>query len=571
MYDGAEMFCPIDGARVEDVDSQAFGEEGGEGPDPFIGKIIQGRYKVLSRLGEGGMGVVYVAEHVEIEKKVALKVLRDDFSKRPEVVERFRQEARSASKIGHAHIVDVTDFGQLDDGGVFFAMEYLQGMGLNELCRGVQVPLERAVPIIEQIARALKAAHEMGIVHRDMKPENVFLVNREENQDFVKILDFGIAKISDRDNEGKRLTKTGMIFGTPEYMSPEQAAGKPLDHRVDIYALGCIMFELFTGRVPYEGDSFMAILTQHMFEPIPSITEAVPGTDVPPSVQAVVYKAMAKEASDRYETMEELRQDLERALVDADYVVEHPGREHTIKFETDGNRKVVKPNADNIATMMDWNSASGAYKKKEKSRVPVIVGVILFLLLGGGAAGAYFGGFMDGDETEVQKPKETPKVAVKEDPATEQPKPEDDEVEPAAAQEEKAQEEQDTAQEEQEPEVALPEKVDVKIESSPQGAIISIEGMGQVCSSAPCVLSLEAGTPLEITAKKGKKNKTLTVTPSEQNREVVFDLKKKKSHKSGSGSKGDGDKDNSTAKDTGGKKPDKGTGGLKIPDLFKDS
>jgi serine/threonine-protein kinase len=491
------------------------------------------------------MGVVYVAEHVEIEKKVALKVLRDDFSKRPEVVERFRQEARSASKIGHPHIVDVIDFGQLDDGGVFFAMEFLSGCGLNEICRGETVPLIRAVTIIEQIARALKAAHEKGIVHRDLKPENVFLVQRDERQDFVKILDFGIAKISDRDNEGKRLTKTGMIFGTPEYMSPEQAAGKELDHRVDVYALGCIMFELFTGQVPYDGDSFMAILTKHMFETIPAIEEANPQTDVPGSVRAVVYKAMAKETENRYDDMDDLREDLERALVDANYIVEHPNRETTIRFETAEGKRIKKPTNEQIATSMDWNAASGIRDRAaKKSPALTIIFTVAVIAVVAGLAVAYFGEYFAGPDGEKDG-RGNPMTSVAGDRVNESHAKED-----TGAKEKKAEESPGT--------IAMTK---VSIMTTPQGAVISISGMGQVCSGAPCELELETGKPVEITATSGKKKKTLTFTPSEQNKELTLTLKAK------SGGKW-------TPKTGGGEKPageKEPTGGLKIPGIFKDN
>ena len=233
-YKGAERFCPKDGTRL--------GTGEGQLPkvpsippdrDPLIGKVIQGRYKVQAQIGEGGMGVVYVAEHVEIEKRVALKVLRDDFSKRPEVVARFRQEARSAGKIGNAHIVDVTDFGQLDNGGVYFVMEHLQGSGLNDVIRAGLVDVERGARIVLQIARALKAAHKQGIVHRDLKPENIFLIENDEEQEFVKILDlyredFGPGfRGAATDKDGNDLRHAGVhVAGT----SFRKAAGPPRGH-----------------------------------------------------------------------------------------------------------------------------------------------------------------------------------------------------------------------------------------------------------------------------------------------------------------------------------------------------
>jgi serine/threonine-protein kinase len=269
-FSGGEVFCPNDGTRLQTPSQIAsLGEV--ERADPLLGTTLDGRYRILRRIGEGGMGIVYEAEHVVLEKRVALKVLRDDFSSRPEVVERFRQEAKSASRIGNEHIVDISDFGETPDGSSYFVMELLDGEDLaTVLQRETTIPLARAADILLQCCKALGAAHSKGIVHRDMKPENIFLTQREGRPDFVKIVDFGIAKMSDIETKGtpgRKLTKTGMIFGTPEYMSPEQAAGKPLDHRVDIYALGVIFFEMLTGRVPFVGDTFMGILTQHMFEP----------------------------------------------------------------------------------------------------------------------------------------------------------------------------------------------------------------------------------------------------------------------------------------------------------------
>ncbi len=307
-YGTGEIFCPNDGARLNS-ESQALPHKPIEKADPLLGAVVDERYRVLRRIGEGGMGIVYEVEHVVIEKRLALKVLRDDYSSRPDVVARFRQEARSASKIGNEHIVDISDFGETVNKASYFVMEMLDGEDLaNVLSRDGTIPLSRAADILTQCGRALAAAHAKGIVHRDMKPENIFLVTRESRPDFVKIVDFGIAKMSDVETDGqpgRKLTKTGMIFGTPEYMSPEQAAGKSLDHRVDIYALGVICFEMLTGSVPFSGDTFMGVLTQHMFEPPPTLLQMNPNVRVPDAMEAFIQKALAKDANDRFQTCEE--------------------------------------------------------------------------------------------------------------------------------------------------------------------------------------------------------------------------------------------------------------------------
>ncbi len=276
-------------------------------PDNYLNTVVADRYRVLRKLGEGGMGVVYLAEHVIIEKRVALKVLSEDFARKADLVQRFMQEAKAASKIGHENIVDIHDFGETPSGSVFIAMEYLDGRDLASVIRAEgALPFERCRHIVTQICRALGAAHSKGIIHRDMKPENVYLVEREGRADFAKILDFGIAKISSLDNEGgARLTRTGMIFGTPEYMSPEQARGDRADYRVDIYAVGCILYEMLTGDVPFHADTFMGVLTKHMFEQPEPPSVRAPDNQVPADVEAVVMKALAKDRDQRFQTMKE--------------------------------------------------------------------------------------------------------------------------------------------------------------------------------------------------------------------------------------------------------------------------
>jgi serine/threonine protein kinase len=274
--------------------------------DPLIGTVVSDRYRIIRKVGEGGMGAVYQAEHALIEKRVALKVLFQDLTRRPDLVARFLQEAKSASRIGQENVIDISDFGQSADGLVYIAMEFLDGQDLGKTLRAEKsIPWLRTRPILMQIAKALRAAHAKGIIHRDMKPENVYLVQREGKTDFVKVLDFGIAKVvSADDNEGPRLTQTGMIFGTPEYMSPEQAQGHPPDHRLDVYAVGCLMYHMLTGSVPFTADSFMGILTKHLLEPVVPPRQRRPDLDIPADVEAVCLRAMEKDREKRWPDMD---------------------------------------------------------------------------------------------------------------------------------------------------------------------------------------------------------------------------------------------------------------------------
>ncbi len=281
----------------------------------LVGTLVGERYRVQRLIGEGGMGRVYEAEHVEIGKRVAIKVLHPCYTQSADAVARFRREARAAARLGHPNIVDVTDSGTTPSGAVYFVMELLEGEDLGDLiAAGSTLPVERVIHIGVQLARALDAAHAAGIVHRDLKPENVFLVQRDGQDDFVKVLDFGIAHQMEGDELDKRLTHPGMAMGTPEYMAPEQAAGQPADARSDIYALGAILYELLASVPPHTGENFMEVLTKKSHTPARPLEELRP--EVSPELSSVVASALAIDPKARPVSMAALAQALGRSRPD---------------------------------------------------------------------------------------------------------------------------------------------------------------------------------------------------------------------------------------------------------------
>ena len=287
----------------------------------LVGHVLADRYRLLKLIGEGGMGSVYQAEHITIGRKLAIKVLAPEYCDSPEVVARFLQEARTASMLHHEHIVDITDFGYTKQGLAFLTMEYLEGEDLATLLqREGRQPWARLRRMILQVCRALHAAHEKGIVHRDMKPDNCFRIKRGGNHDFIKILDFGIAKViadgqfGSREDKPKMATEAGTLLGTPEYMAPEIARDQKADARVDVYSLGILMYEMLTGSVPFKGHTFMATVAMQMVDEPDPPSLRCPEASIPPEIEHVILIALRKDPADRYQSVHELAE----ALIDAD-------------------------------------------------------------------------------------------------------------------------------------------------------------------------------------------------------------------------------------------------------------
>lgn len=298
-YSDPTTLCPNDGVALETTD------------DALIGAILAGKYRIDARLNEGGMGSVYRGTHVMMDKTVAVKVLRPSLAADEKIVARFSREARAASRISHPNAISVTDIGEDENGVVFLVMEYLSGKTLKQVIRDEgPLPLPRIVEITRQVGDALTAAHAQGVVHRDLKSDNIMLLDTTTVGDHAKVLDFGIAKINEPDGEfDGGLTAPNLVIGTPQYMSPEQCSqDSEIDHRTDIYSLGVILYEMLVGHVPFSGDSATIVMMKHLQEPVPSVLEE--RNDVAPAIGRVVARAMAKVPGNRYQTIPELIEDL---------------------------------------------------------------------------------------------------------------------------------------------------------------------------------------------------------------------------------------------------------------------
>ena len=315
-------FCPFDGTKLEPAPFEL-------AADPLVGTRVDDRYDVVAILGEGGMGRIYEVRHAALDRSFAMKVLRPELAQDNDLAARFILEAKATASVKHPNVVQITDFGHLPDGVPFFVMELLVGHTLGEVIKASgPLPPARAVRILRKVAGALSAAHAAGVVHRDLKPDNVFLVGSARDLAAsgapdrghalallssgaeVRVVDFGAAKIVG----STRLTRAGVVFGTPHYMSPEQASDQLVDSRADIYSLGVIMYEMFCGKVPFEAETYMGVLTQHMFSrPIPP-SEVAGAVGELGQLETIAMRCLAKRPDERFGSMDDLIANLDRVV-----------------------------------------------------------------------------------------------------------------------------------------------------------------------------------------------------------------------------------------------------------------
>lgn len=498
---------------------------------PLLGQVVAGKYRMLEILGEGGMGVVYLAEHQLIEKRVALKVMRREYSSKPELVTRFQQEAISASRIKHPNVLDVFDFGQLEDGSFFLAMEYLQGHDLaTELSEQQTLDPVRVVRLGLQTTRALAAAHARGVVHRDMKPENVFLHRTDEGDEVVKIVDFGIAQLKGRDDgaggEGRRrrLTRTGMIFGTPEYMSPEQAAGRHADLRVDVYSVGIMLYEMLTGAVPFTGDTFMAVLSAHLTQPVPPLRAFAPDLEISAELEALILRALDKDSDRRFPSMREMAVALQATpegrlaaplsgllpIPDVTASSFRPARSaaSATSPQIGGAPKVPSFDEDVIARRNAVTQVAGSQRPSTvdgsaMTPTPPVVrprsrGLTLALIFAVIAVAGAFGWSLwrpDSDRVVAREPvvAAPPRTGISVPSTT--PSSVAPTVVPVPSTTASAPDRSDASSSE-------PEAVTLNVETKPSGAVVLKNGF-QICDSTPCTLTAAPDDALVLTAVKG--------------------------------------------------------------------
>jgi serine/threonine-protein kinase len=455
--DGPEE-TDIDGvqARVEAAVAATRSRPSGQGGDPLIGMTIGGRFLVESRIGAGGMGVVYRARQVGMDRNVAVKMLLRELAHDEKVVQRFKIEALAVSRLSHPNTIRIFDFGQLDDGTLYFAMEFLEGRSLEQALRQDKAfPARRTLHVIGQIASSLTEAHKKGIVHRDLKPDNVFLTQVGNDEDYVKVLDFGVAKLREADARQGTLTQAGVIFGTPRYMAPEQCRSMAVDHRADLYAIGVIAYEMLTGQAPFEAENPLAILIQHVQEPPKPLAVVRPDIEVPEEVEALVMKCLEKAPGERFQTAGELAAEASRL---ATLMI---GRYEKVIFVEGPRKPTVASSSREAPTVV---GAPGTPRKSATSGI--IAGAVLAVLAAAGG-GLWAAGVLTPDvpaPAEVSTPLPEPVL-----PTT--PVPDPKPAVPAA--------------------ITRPSTVSLRIASNPEGAEVLYEG--SVLGLTPLNHDVQAG------------------------------------------------------------------------------
>jgi len=361
-YPDDVILCPRDDASLKLIQ------------DPLIGRTVAGRYRLISRLGRGGMSSVYLARHVMIDRLVAVKTLRRDLAKDPIQRDRFIREARAVNRINHANIVDISDFGESDDGLVYLVMEYVAGDPLHRVLEDAPLPVERAIHIARQIASALSRAHQMGVVHRDLKPDNILIVRRKDDVDGVKVLDFGIAKILDAPS----LTGSQQIFGTPGYIAPEYIQSTNIDGRADIYSLGVILYEMMTGALPFDYEYPGDLLVKHVTEPpIPPRERCA---DVDESMERLILQCLEKDPSNRFRDAFHFLEELGRVaeLVGSDEhwggLSEPPAPMHPAR-DVDPLAQTNRGHHDTVEQQRPPRMATLSYDRPEIPEPPSVDGV----------------------------------------------------------------------------------------------------------------------------------------------------------------------------------------------------
>ena len=355
----------------------------------MVGSVVADRYHIIKKLGEGGMGTVYLAEHVKMGRKSALKVMNPGMNQDPDAIARFNREAANASRLSHPNICAIYDFGETPEGLIYLAMEFIEGQSLTDVIEanhGMSAP--RAASIIHQAADALGVAHDAGIVHRDLKPDNIMIMKGRDGSDMVKVVDFGIAKASSSD--AQKVTKTGLVVGTPEYMSPEQLAGDKLDGRSDIYSLALVAFNCLTGTLPFPSNSAQEAMIMRLTDHPKTLAEMRPDIEWPAELQAVMDKALARDADERYQKAPAFGIDMVKSVQNMPATV--AAAAGTLVIGAAGNvpaTRVAGPGAGGATKKLEAVvTAPSAALTPTKSKTPMMVGAVAVLVLGG--AGAFF-------------------------------------------------------------------------------------------------------------------------------------------------------------------------------------